>query len=90
MNAQDGSSSGVRAPQDPARWPILRNGERIMKKWAADVAPLLSGLSREVMGAAARVAHAAFGDEPFEIVAYSGYGNANRAHVYGRVLEKRW
>jgi phosphatidate phosphatase APP1 len=61
----------------------------MMKKWAADVGPLLSGLSKEVLGAAARVAHAAFGDEPFEIVAYSGYGNANRAHVYGRVLEKR-
>ncbi len=60
-----------------------------MKKWAADVGPLLSGLSKEVLGAAARVAHAAFGDEPFEIVAYDGYGNANRAHVYGRVLEKR-
>ena len=60
-----------------------------MKKWAADVAPLLSGLGKEVLGAAARVAHAAFGDEPFEIVAYNGYGNANRAHVYGRVLEKR-
>lgn len=60
-----------------------------MKKWAADVGPLLSGLSKEVLGVAARVAHAAFGDEPFEIVAYNGYGNANRAHVYGRVLEKR-
>lgn len=60
-----------------------------MKKWAADVGPLLSGLSKEVLGAAARVAHAAFGDEPFEIVAYDGYGSANRAHVYGRVLEKR-
>jgi phosphatidate phosphatase APP1 len=60
-----------------------------MKKWAADVGPLLSGISKEVLGAAARVAHAAFGDEPFEIVAYDGYGSANRAHVYGRVLEKR-
>ena len=60
-----------------------------MKKWTADVGPLLGGLGKEVLGAAARVAHAAFGDEPFEIVAYSGYGNANRAHVYGRVLERR-
>lgn len=60
-----------------------------MKNWAADVGPLLSGLGKEVAGAAARVAHAAFGDAPFEIVAYSGYGNAVRAHVYGRVLEKR-
>jgi phosphatidate phosphatase APP1 len=60
-----------------------------MKKWAADVAPLLSGLGKEVMGAAARVAHAAFGDQPFEILAYRGYGNAARAYVYGRVLEKR-
>jgi phosphatidate phosphatase APP1 len=63
--------------------------ERVMKKWAADVGPLLSGLGKEVLGAAARAAHAAFGDQPFEIVAYNGYGNSTRAHVYGRVLEKR-
>lgn len=60
-----------------------------MKSWAADVRPLLSGLGKEVMGAAARVVQAAFGEQPFEVLAYRGYGNAARAHVYGRVLEKR-
>jgi phosphatidate phosphatase APP1 len=60
-----------------------------MRKWAADVGPLLSGLGKEVLGAAARVAHAAFGDHPFEILAYKGYANASRARVYGRALEKR-
>jgi phosphatidate phosphatase APP1 len=60
-----------------------------MKNWAADVGPLLSGLGKEAMGVAARVAHAAFGDQPFEIIAYRSYGNRTRAHVYGRVLEKR-
>jgi phosphatidate phosphatase APP1 len=64
-------------------------GLEIVRKWAADVGPLLSGLGKEVMGAAARVAHAALGDHPFEIVAYRGYGNGTRAYVYGRVLRKR-
>ena len=58
-----------------------------MKKWAADVGPLLGGIGREVLGADARVAHAAFGDEPFEIVAYNGYGNANRARLWPRSRE---
>jgi phosphatidate phosphatase APP1 len=30
----------------------------------------------------------AFDDDPFEILAYRGYGNATRAKVYGRVIEK--
>ena len=30
----------------------------------------------------------AFDDDPFEILAYRGYGNAMRARVYGRVIEK--
>jgi phosphatidate phosphatase APP1 len=42
-----------------------------------------------VLGIAARVAHAALGKDPYEILAYRGYGNATRANVYGRVIEKR-
>ena len=37
---------------------------------------------------AARQIRDAFDDDPFEILAYRGYGNATRAHVYGRVVEK--
>lgn len=60
-----------------------------MKKWAVDVTSLLGDLGKEVAGAAARVVHAAFGDEPFEILAYRGYGDGRRAFVHGRVIEKR-
>ena len=59
------------------------------KDWAADVGSLVAGLGKNLLGVAARVIHAAVGAEPFEILAYRGYGNAVRAHVYGRVIEKR-
>ena len=41
-------------------------------------------------GAASAVDHVrkAFDDDPFEILAYRGYGYANRARIYGRVIEK--
>ena len=42
----------------------------------------------ETVGAAADRVRAAFDDDPFEILAYRGYGNATRAHIYGRVIEK--
>ena len=59
------------------------------KDWAADVGSLVAGLGKNLLGVAARVIHAAVGAEPFEILAYRGYGNGVRAHVYGRVIEKR-
>ena len=59
------------------------------KDWAADVGSLVAGLGKNLLGVAARVIHAAVGAEPFEILAYRGYGNRDRAHVYGRVIEKR-
>ena len=59
------------------------------KDWAADVTSLVTGLGKNVLGVAARVVHAALGMEPFEILAYRGYGNGVRAHVYGRIIEKR-
>lgn len=37
----------------------------------------------------ARVIGSIGDDDPFEVLAYRGYGNATRAHVYGRALEKR-
>src|SRR6185295_8938948 len=57
--------------------------------WAADVGSLIGGIGKDVLGMAARVAHAALGKDPYEILAYRGYGNGVRAHVYGRVIEKR-
>ena len=59
------------------------------KDWAADVGSLVTGLGKNLLGVAARVIHAAVGAEPFEILTYRGYGNGSRAHVYGRVIEKR-
>ncbi len=59
------------------------------KDWAADVGSLVAGLGKNLLGVAARVIHAAVGVEPFEILAYRGYGNGIRAHVYGRVIERR-
>ncbi|HVD59819.1 MAG TPA: phosphatase domain-containing protein [Gemmatimonadaceae bacterium] len=57
--------------------------------WAADVGSLIGGLGKDVLGVAARVAHAALGKDPYEILAYRGYGNGTRNYVYGRVIEKR-
>ena len=59
------------------------------KDWAADVTSLVAGLGKNLLGAAAHVVHAVVGTEPFEIIAYRGYGNGTRAHIYGRVIEKR-
>ncbi|HUQ21345.1 MAG TPA: phosphatase domain-containing protein [Gemmatimonadaceae bacterium] len=59
------------------------------KRWAADVGSLVGGVGKELLGLAARVAHAAIGADPYEILAYRGYGNGARTHVYGRVIEKR-
>src|SRR5512141_41838 len=59
------------------------------KDWAADVGSLLGGLGKNLAGVAAQALHAVLGMEPFEILAYRGYGNASRSHIYGRVIEKR-
>jgi phosphatidate phosphatase APP1 len=59
------------------------------RSWAADVGSLIGGLGKDILGLAARVAHAALGTDPYEILAYRGYGNGTRAHIYGRVIEKR-
>ena len=59
-----------------------------MKDWAARVDSLLGEVSK-TLGAATRAARSLFDEDPLEILAYRGYGNPTRAHVYGRVLEKR-
>lgn len=75
------------------RWPKLRRDDALTmtdpKDWAADVTSLVEGLGKNLLGVAAHVVHAVVGTDPFEIIAYRGYGNGARAHVYGRVIEKR-
>jgi len=59
-----------------------------MSEWAARVDSLLGDLRKNI-NAAARVARSVLDEDPLEILAYRGYGSPSRAHVYGRVLEKR-
>src|SRR5438270_12576952 len=59
------------------------------KDWAADVTSLVAGLGKNLLGTAAHVVHVVIGADPFEIIAYRGYRNGARAHVCGRVIEKR-
>jgi hypothetical protein len=49
---------------------------------------LLGKVRRQVRGVAHAV-HSALGDDPFEVLAHRGFGNGNRAYVYGRALEVR-
>jgi phosphatidate phosphatase APP1 len=53
----------------------------------SQIGSLLDELGADIKSAAKHVREA-FDDDPFEILAYRGYGNATRAHVYGRVVEK--
>ena len=59
-----------------------------MRDWAARVDSLLGELGKNI-NAATRMARSILDDDPLEILAYRGYGDGSRAHVYGRVLEKR-
>ena len=59
-----------------------------MKDWAARVDSLLGELGKNI-NAATQAARSLFDEDPLEILAYRGYGSPGRAHVYGRVLEKR-
>jgi phosphatidate phosphatase APP1 len=59
-----------------------------MKDWAARVDSVFGEISKTI-GAATRAASSLFDEDPLEILAYRGYGNPTRTHVYGRVLEKR-
>ena len=44
---------------------------------------------RKQFGGVTRAIASALGNDPFEVLAYRGYGNSARAHVAGRVLEVR-
>lgn len=59
-----------------------------MKNLSARLASLMGELRKHV-GGAARAIGSALDDNPFELLAYRGYGNSTRAHVYGRALEVR-
>ena len=59
-----------------------------MKDWTARFESLLGDVKKNV-GDAARAVRAALDDDPFELLAYRGYGSPSRAHVYGRALEVR-
>jgi phosphatidate phosphatase APP1 len=59
-----------------------------MRDWTARFDSLL-GEVRKNVGGAARAVRSVLSDDPFELLAYSGYGSAVRAHVYGRALEVR-
>jgi phosphatidate phosphatase APP1 len=58
-----------------------------MSDWSLEIEFLAKKLG---MGAAqtVRAISSALKDDPFEILAYRGYGNGVRAHVYGRVVEQ--
>lgn len=59
-----------------------------MRDWAARVDSLLGELGKNI-NAATSMVRSILDEDPLEILAYRGYGNGSRAHVYGRVLEKR-
>ena len=53
----------------------------------SQIGEIVAEVGKHIDTAADRV-RTAFDDDPFEILAYRGYGNANRARLYGRVIEK--
>ncbi|HLA14269.1 MAG TPA: hypothetical protein VJZ25_04530, partial [Gemmatimonadaceae bacterium] len=59
-----------------------------MRDWAARVDSLLGELGKNI-NIATRMARSILDEDPLEILAYRGYGDGSRAHVYGRVLEER-
>ncbi|MDP9205739.1 MAG: DUF2183 domain-containing protein [Gemmatimonadota bacterium] len=59
-----------------------------MGDWPARVDSVLGELRKNLSGAA-RTLRSALDEDPFEVLAYRGYGNATRAWVNGRALEVR-
>ena len=59
-----------------------------MTDWGNELEALLGGIGRTVRGAV-RTVRSVVSNDPFEVLAYRGYGNATRAWIYGRALEKR-
>ena len=59
-----------------------------MNDWTARFESLFGEVKKNVAGAA-RAVRSALDEDPFELLAYRGYGSLSRAHVYGRALEVR-
>jgi phosphatidate phosphatase APP1 len=59
-----------------------------MSDWSEELGFLLRKVGKTAE-LAARAVGSAFDDDPHEIICYRGYGNADRAWVYGRVVERR-
>ena len=59
-----------------------------MTHWTARAGLLLRRASREVRRAGRSIG-TVLGNDPYELLAYYGYGNARRAYVHGRALEVR-
>ena len=58
-----------------------------MREWGVELSSLLGELGKNIKGAA-RAVQSVFDDDPYEVLAYRGYGDGCRAHVYGRVVKK--
>jgi phosphatidate phosphatase APP1 len=59
-----------------------------MSDWADRLDTVLGGVRKNLTGAA-RAVRSALNNDPFELLAYRGYGSAERVHVLGRALEVR-
>jgi phosphatidate phosphatase APP1 len=59
-----------------------------MKNWTGSVDALLGELDKHLRGAAKAV-RSVFDDEPYEVLAYRGYGNRSEVAVQGRAVEQR-
>src|SRR5688572_13674537 len=59
-----------------------------MGDWTDEIDFLVRKLGKTAKGAA-RAIRSALDDDPFEILAYRGYGDGHRAWMHGRVVERR-
>lgn len=59
-----------------------------MKNWTGSVDSLLGELDKHLRGAAKAV-RSVFTDEPYELLTYRGYGNADEVVLQGRAVEQR-
>src|SRR5687768_8111992 len=58
-----------------------------MSDWSGEIEFLLRKAGKTAV-AAARAVKSALDDDPFEVLCYRGYGNASRAWIHGRVVER--
>src|SRR4051812_26278573 len=79
--------NGRRADSGACRQSRRCQGESV-SDWAEGVEFLFRNARRRLRRVV-RAIGGALGNDPFEILAYRGYGNPTRARVYGRALEMR-